>query len=364
VKKPNRQLALDPRGFSLVELLVALAIGLILIGSVISVFISQTKMSRSVVSQSGLQNSENAISALLTPTIRSAGYSGCASLTTTSVSGLVAGGSPPLSTLQATGAFVQGYDAIGTAGSGTTLSIAADNSANNTGASYWSPALDATLVGQVETGSDVLVVVGATPDFSSIGVTAITLGSDMLTVQNTTGISVGQFGVVTDCLKSSVFQITATSATTINHDVGSGAAMTNSAAALTVDYPSGAQFIPLQQTAFFVGQGTGSQSTLMSATYASGAWTVQPLVPGVDSMQILYGTGAAGVITQYVPASAVTNWAQVSSIQLGFLIQGQIGSGGASTSTANSYSVLGTTITVPNDGRLRHVYQMTINLRN
>ena len=138
--------------------------------------------------------------------------------------------------------------------------------------------------------------------------------------------------------------------------------MANANSALVVNYPTGSQFIPLTQTAFFVANDPGGQSSLMRATLSSaGTWTTQSLVPGVQTMKVLYGIGTNGIPTQYVAANAVTNWGQIYSIRIGFLIEGQPGS---ATLPQTSYSVLGTTVNVPADNKLRHVYLMTINLRN
>lgn len=354
------------RGFTLVELLVAMAIGLFVSAAVISVYLVQAQLYKSTASQVVIQNAENAISALVTPIIRSAGFSGC-SLATQSLSNLNAGGPPPLGTLASAASVLYGYDATGTSGSGSSLTIAQDNSANDTTASDWSPALDTTLTGNVEAGSDVLVLLGAAPGANPVGVTAIASGSNTMTLQNAGGLGAGQFGIISDCLKASIFQITAVSANTITHAAGSGAT-SNSSATFAVNYAAGSQFIPLQQTAFYVAHGTGDQSTLMRATYGSGAWAAQPLVPGVESMQVLYGIGTNSIVTQYVAASAVTDWTKVYAVRLGFLIQGQPGSGAGSGTTGNAASrqfpVLGTTITVPADGHLRHVYELSINLRN
>jgi len=124
----------------------------------------------------------------------------------------------------------------------------------------------------------------------------------------------------------------------------------------------------LQQTALFVANGAGGQSvlTLATYTYTAGTWGWQysPLVPGVDTMQVLYGIGTpgTGVPSEYVPASAVTPANSIYSIRLAFLLEGQPGSAGAPNAT--SFTVLGTTVNVPTDTRLRRVYDMTINLRN
>jgi type IV pilus assembly protein PilW len=186
-------------------------------------------------------------------------------------------------------------------------------------------------------------------------------GSVSLTLQNTTGVSAGQFGAVSDCLKASIFQITGVTGNTINHAAGGGV-LGNASDVLTVNYAPGSQFVSIAQTAFFVAQNSSGQSALMRATLnTDGTWAIQSLAPGVGTMQVRYGIGSNGIPSQYVPARAVTNWGQVYAVRLGFLLEGQQGSG---TKTPTQFSVLGTTVNVPADNRLRHVYEMTINLRN
>lgn len=344
------------RGISLVEIMVGLTLGVILSIAIIGVYIAQKNTYRTNISQATIQNAESAISALITPAIRSAGFCGCASVIQ-SISNLNGGGSPPLGTLGTTPSMVMGYDAA----AGNTLTIAQNNPDNSTQATDWTAGLDASLVGNVVAVSDVLIVFGGTPGTQPISVTTINSGSVFLTLQNATGIAAGQFGAVSDCLKASVFRITGVAGNTISHAAGGGV-LGNATDALSVNYATGAQFVPLTQTAFFVAKNAGGQSALMRATLnANGTWTIQSLAPGVETMQVRYGIGASGVPEQYVPASAVTNWGQVYSIRLGFLLGGQQGSG---TRPPTQFSVLGTTVNVPADNRLRHVYEMTINLRN
>ena len=250
-----------------------------------------------------------------------------------------------------------GYDSI----AGTTITISQNNATNSASSASWTPGLDASLTGNIQPTSDVLVVLGGVPGSQPIGVITFTPGSTEIVLQNTTGILAGQFGAISDCLKATVFQVTSVVGTTINHSAGAGA-LTNASDALSVNYAPGSQFVPLTQTAFFVAHDPSGQSALARATLnADGTWTIQSLAPGVDTMQVLYGTGSNGVPTQYVPASAVANWGQVYAIRLGFLLEGQPGS---NTLPPTEFSVLGTTVKVPADNRLRHVYEMTINLRN
>jgi type IV pilus assembly protein PilW len=342
-------------GFSLVEVMVSVTLGIILSIAIIAVYIAQKNIYRTNVSQASIQSAENAISELITPTIRSTGFCGCSTILQ-ALSNLHTGGPPPLGTLGSTPSMVMGY-----AFTANPIVITQDYAGNSTNANNWSPGLDASLIGSVGTTSDVLIVLGAVPESAPVGVTTFTSGSSSLILQSSTGITSGQFGAISDCLKASVFTITSVSGNTITHDVGSGA-LANSSGALLVDYPVGAQFVALLQTAFFVANTPNGQSSLVRATLnTSGTWSIQSIIPGVQVMKVLYGVGSNGLPTQYVSANAVTNWGQIYSIRLGFLIQGQQGS---ATLSPTSYTVLGTTVNVPNDNRLRHVYEMTINLRN
>lgn len=350
------------RGYTLVELLVAMTIGIVLIGAMIVVYVTQTQTYKATNSQAGTQSAENAIAALVTPVIRAAGFVGCSTILPTAgqtVSSILnAGGPSPVGTL-ATPSIIFGYDANGTAGTGT-LTITQDNTANDSIATHWTPNLDASLASMVETGSDVLLMFGAAPGSQPAAVTSIPSGSTTLTVQNATGLAAGQLAAVSDCGKTVLFQITGVAGNTLTHALGAGA-LTNNTATFPVNYNI-ASLVPLQQTALYVAQGQGGQSVLMLATYGAGAWTASPLVPGVQTMQVLYGIGASGVATQYVAASAVTAATPVYSIRLAFLIEGQPGS--ASASNPASFTMLGTTVNVPTDTRLRRVYEMTVNLRN
>ncbi|CZH08946.1 Tfp pilus assembly protein PilW [Legionella pneumophila] len=344
------------QGFSLVELMIATLVGLILTYSILQIYLAQTQLYKASNSQDLIQSTENAISNLLIPMIRSAGFAGCGSIIT-AVSILNAGGPRPLGILNTTPTILMGYN-----GSGASFTITQSNPANSTNASHWSPALDSTLVGNAQQGSDVLVVLGSTSDSYPTGITTIDPGSNTFVVQGTSGMSLtsGMFGAVSDCGKTVIFQITGVAGTTITHDAGAGV-LQNASSAFPVNFQTGSQFIPIQQTAFFVGQGQGGQSALMRASLVGNSWTIQPLVPGVEIMKVQYGIGNNGVITRYVSANAVTDWAQVYAIRLGFLIAGQPGSGSLTT---RQYNVLDTQITVPADNRLRHVFELTINLRN
>lgn len=344
------------KGFSLVELMVATVIGLVIAYSVLELYLAQSQIYKTASSQDVIQSTENAITNLITPIIRSSGFTGCGTIAS-AVSNLNSGGPAPLGTLNTIPALLIGYS-----GGTANYTIASDNPANDGNTNDWVPSLEPTLAGMVGQYSDVVIVFGSAPGASPIGITSITSGSSFFSIQNASGttLTAGQFAGVSDCAKTIIFQISSVAGTIVSHNSGTGI-LANASSAFPVDFQNGAQFVPLQQTAFFIAQGQGGQSALMRATLIGTSWAVEPLVPGIEVMKVQYGIGTGGVITQYVPANAVTNWAQVYAIRLGFLIEGQPGSGSMATS---AYTVLDTQVTVPADNKIRHVFEMTINLRN
>lgn len=128
-------------------------------------------------------------------------------------------------------------------------------------------------------------------------------------------------------------------------------------------------------------------------------WSTVPLVSGVESMQLLYGTdnvtpgvlppmpissaNADSVPDRYLRASELDvggaynadNWRRVRSIRVGLLLRGAPNSAADRNATAQTYNVLGAGFTktadvgsslpiVTADGRLRQQVIFTIHLRN
>ncbi len=367
------------RGFSLVELMVAIAIGLVVLAGIVTVFVAQRQVYGTATAQASIQNAENAIAAMVAPAVRGAGFAGCGAFSTTG--SIINSGSLAYNF----SAPMFGYDA--------SVPMAGLNAANDGNVGDWTPALDSTLKGLPEAGSDVIVVGGELPGTIPVPVTNIVGNSGQLSIlrqpfppPSTATIQPGMIGAVSDCSKSIAFTTFAQAAANsqpivVQHNQGTGTG-SNKQANFAPNFPQGSQFVLMQQEAFYVGQGPGGQSALYGAVMMCGTWQAlsvlatgcsngngssvsapQPLVSGVDNMQILYGIGSGGVIQQWVSASTVTNWAQVYAVRMGFLIEGPPGSAPPGANQT-SWPVLGTTVKVPADTRLRHVYVMTLSIRN
>jgi type IV pilus assembly protein PilW len=345
-------------GFTLLELMIAMGLGLIITVGLLVIFLAERQVYNNSSSQSLMQDADNAISATITPLARGTGFLGCGALNIYTLNDLGAAPSPLVFN---TSSAVQGY--TGSISSSFTF---VDNAANVKATGDWSPALDASIValGGAEQGSDIVALMGAAPNAYAVGLPNGVVTSPFNVNDTSQLTGTGPWPVaVSDCNYSTIFLANA---------AGSGKLAYTTGPTGTPQYITGAQLIPLQQTMFYVSSDPSGQSTLYEAvmtipsgatTLAGATWTPTAMVPGVTAMKVLYGIGSGGQATQYVDASLVSNWANVVSVRLGFLVEGQLGSVPL-PATAPSYSLLNSTITVAPDTRMRHVFTMTINTRN
>ena len=150
---------------------------------------------------------------------------------------------------------------------------------------------------------------------------------------------------------------------------------------------------------FHVTRGTNGEPALSCSYYnfASSGWVASaPLIEGVESFQVLYGTD--GVTAATVPSTAAgsqdsvaerwlradqltvtanaaatrENWRRVRAVKIGMVLRGAPGSAQQSTTATfaplgalyASNSDIGTSLSVAADGRLRLASTFTVHLRN
>lgn len=350
-------------GFGLIELMIGTALGLLVISGVLVVFIAQRQVYQNATSQALIQDADNALSAIITPVIRGSGFAGCGSIGSGILSYQPSRNTPLTFD---TSSAVKGFKA------NSIPSPLIDGALNDTTSSDWSPALDASFltaaVGGVTQGSDVLVLIGGPPGAASTGVSAFGTGAITITNPLTTSsytFAAPQLVAVSDCGKASVFQINSGGGTSsvLNYSLGPNG---------TPVYPVSSQVIPIQQTAFYVAKGNAGQSALFQAVMqiptggssANATWGApREIIPGVLNMQVLYGIGTGGRATRYVDASGVADFTTVTTVKLGFLIEGNPTSAVAKTNQT-SFPLFTNTLSVPADSRLRHTFYLTVNTRN
>lgn len=295
----------NERGFTLVELMIALLIGLILLAGVSSVFVSSKRSYTSNDSLARLQENARITMQILTRTLRSTGYYGCAD-------------------------DIKSVNSVINPGSGYQFNIGARlEGATYTGTgTKWLPS-GATVDLPAKLGTDVI-----TTRFLD-GSTAIEMVSEMnqsaaeMKINVGSGIQDGDIMMLTDCSSADVFQVTGMQTKTgfdhILHNAGA-TKPGNSTQKLSKPYKEDAKLMKFAAVSFFVGTGTDGEPALFRhtlVTNASGVPTMQTqeLIQGVENFQILYGETLDGdrVPDTYVKASSVSDWNNVVSMKFGIL---------------------------------------------
>ena len=355
------------RGVTLVELMVALLLGLLLTAGMIQVFASNRVTYEFNQGLSRIQ--ENARFALdhMAYTTRMAGYSGCLSDVAY------------YNNLDAPSDFrdniengLQGHNANGTSAGQTFVAAAADP-APSANAGNWTPALPVELNNNVIPGSDVLIV----RSVAGAAYPLVTPFSDsgQLFVAGPHDFTLGEILVVTDCQKASTFQLTNSTA------VGFGVNLVHSNAGSYVpgnvsptwgaeqEYGLGAEVARLQAFAFYVGQGASGRPTLFQLRLqpisgTTSGFAPEELVEGVDSMQVRYGvdTDTNGAIDDWLTADTVGDWTRVLSAEVTLLARAADEYG--SETDTGVYNLGGVQFNPVDDRRLRQVFSTTIGVRN
>lgn len=336
----------NQKGFSLVELMVSITIGLILLAGVLSIFFSSRVTFSTNERTARLQENGRVALDLVTHDIRSAGYQGCARGVPFN-NGL----KTPTSLLWNYIFPVQGYE--------------------NSGTGTFTPALGITLTPTAVNDSDVIVVRSATRDGRSTrletGMAAVT---DDLTVFNTgTGtLSAGTIYMISDCNAADFFQASVWNPGAPNGTMSRTTAGTpgNLSTSLGYLYQAGARIVPVQTIIYYVGvDATTNEPGLYRQI---GTTAAQLLIEGVQALQISYGedTDNDRIANFYRSATAVTNWNNIISVNLSMLIRSeQWGTNtDPKTYTMLAVAVGGKTLGPYNDRRQRMMFTTTAALRN
>jgi type IV pilus assembly protein PilW len=351
-------------GFSLVELMVAITLGLLLTGAVISVFIGSRTAYQSTAGVGEMADSGRFALNLIGESVRNAGNIACNSAMT-ATSQTVAGGNWFTATLQQG---ITGFEANGTApGAGIALPVnPVVGAANN-----WTPNLVAQMTGAIPAGpgqpvqgSDVLVVASSVPRIAPVYTTADVIPNavNLPVTALPVALNTLAYAAVSDCTKSVIFQVPGA--------VASGAtAVTLNAGLPGVGFSAGAVVSPLTTTIYYIGTGSDGDASLFRLEQVNGGpgfpvTGPEELVPDVENMQVLYGVDSnppTQTATAYVTANQVGPL-NVVSIQVALLVASPPGT--KLVPAPPPFNLLGTAVTVPGDNRSRQVFYATINLRD
>ena len=373
-------------GFSLVELMVALTLGLLVVGAMIQLFAGNRATFNANEALARVQENGRFATEVLRREVRSVNFYGtCAAILpitnhlrtdcgTNNVISIIFGGDRA----------VIGWEFLGS-GPGETydaLVAEADLDPDGVNQNSWRARsgadnldLPAFLQNRVVPGSDVLVlripepVPGVTADPPHGSAANIDLSGP-------SGIRSNELALVTNCTTGvDLFHNTATGNTDqLTAAVGSctSPGPGNRGLAWSTSYGNTMQVFRIRKQAFYIGYNdTSGEPGLWRVDLSRGIENAvyEELVGGVETMQILYGYslpadqgGDGQTVNFWLTADAVPDWDFVIAVRIGLVARSSEGM--SAGSLRRTFNLAGTTFTHPDDVRLRHQFSVTISLRN
>jgi len=344
-------------GLSLVELLIAMALGLLLTLGVTQIYLSSSVTYRQTEGLAYAQESTRFVSAMLAPDLRSAGSFGCLAQMGRSLDQIVdnrLSGGLIVPLTQA----LQGWEYTDT-GPGDAITLAGTLStpaAGNWNSGILGTDLPSDLTGSVVTNSDVIIVNALTP--LDVQVTATTnSGDNSMNLSGGTGVAANQVVVATrgDCSEGELFQ---------KSDLPGSATITITNPTFNLTYDSYTKIYEFTTMAYYIGEGTNDEPALFRRSLTP-LQNPQELVSGVETLQILYGidTGGSNAADDYVPADEVANWDTVASVR--FAVMTRSPDEVLDEENTRNFNILGSEVAQANNGdrRVRLVSAVTTALR-
>jgi type IV pilus assembly protein PilW len=332
------------RGIGLVEIMIAVTLGIIVTGAVVQIYLSSKRQNDMQGGLTGRQEVSRYATQLIQRDLQTAGFRGCLRDLGTVVNTL----NNPTDFANNYARHVEGFEDV----------VSADLPAEITAGGN-----------DVVADTDVLVI--RTVDDPSLQLTAnmVTSSSDPVTVPGLDAAApdtpaTGDIMLVTDCGGSAIFEVTAfdEGTGTIVHDAGAGSPG-NSSKNMVRRYTAGAQLFTLRTTTYFIRNNAAGIPGLWRRV---GDGEPQELAEGVENMQVLYGEDTAGgdqVPDVYRTADAVADWNDVVSLQVALLVSSVREN--VADADPRTFVLLDEAAVGPfADGRLRQVVSFTVAMRN
>ena len=390
------------RGFSLVELMVALALGLLLTTAMVTVYVTSKSSFSRQQQLSSLQQSVRIAFEYLAGDARMVGHMGCytgmptnANCGTNTFCNQIT--TPDVRSNYAFG--VEGYEY--TTGAYT---LTSNSPANTTTAANWATNV-ATNAGAANTiapatiggaagltpGSDVVLIRTATGRPVRLAAAVPGTNQTTLSLENmaggtcsngttakVSGLCANSHALIASCKSARVFEVQSISTATpavltvkLGTTLGADPEYTT----------AGAEVFPMQTIAYYVkqsssGTGTSLYRRVFDGDNANGL--EQELIEGVENMQVRYGVDTTapdpdGIVDLYVNAKgatgtatdSVTDWSRVVAVRMSLLMRSATPIE-AGTSVAATGVVGGVTVTYPTTGSKydRRVFTTTVAVRN
>lgn len=353
-------------GFTLIELMISLTIGLIIISAISYTFIASNKIFKTQDALSRMQESARIVFDVISKDVNMAGFTGCAA-SSDDLNALNAASDWDKNLL---GRPLYGYNYISGTGAGINSS----------------PAFPADVKSQTILQGDGLTVVYA-DNTQQTTISTDTPASSQMTLADASNFLSGDIVLAADatCKHTAIFQITAKSTNTITHAAagtsgscgttgnmcsGLGLASSCTTAACptgsgaSYSFTQGAKLFKLYAATYFVRTNDYGEPSLYRYRLTTNSHSLEEIAEGVSDIQIKYGedTNADGAVDVYNVASGVTNWSNVMDLNVSLLMVSSGDYQGVSP-VNQTYSYDGASITA-SDNLLRKVFTTTIAIKN
>lgn len=348
----NTTLLRPQKGMTLIEIMIALLIGLFLMGGVIQIFLSTKQSYRMQDNLSRLQENARFAMETLSHDVRLAGYLGCSPVTATNP--VVIADNPLVAPNPHAGnAAVVAASPI-SGGDEVDDSDLTDDTGEFT-SPY--PALWTNkITSGIQPGTDAITVQFAEPceGYTTAALTGVDVAAS-LSANATCTTAKGTPLIITDCTKAHVFRASddtsknkdATGAATLNLVTGNPAAI--------VTYPVGSEVMMFRSYTYYIRAGASGEPALwrLDNNMATSGNNPIEVIENVADFQVLYGvdTDGDGVANYFISGTAAdvpaADWLKVVSIRFNMTLE-SIDDG----------------LTTSNDGRLFRRFTSTLAVRN
>jgi type IV pilus assembly protein PilW len=349
------------RGMTLIEIMIALLIGVFLIGGILQIFLSTKRSYRMQENLSTLQENTRFASEFIASDLRIPGYQGCRSLS-------IPADAPAVKAAQPTPNTMVGL---------TPISAITGNEWVG-GAGIRSPVTQASLTGLVN-GTDVVTVAFAEScgGYLTSTMAAATAATNItIAATNSCKIARDDALIISDCASSDIIRATnpagAANVNVIQH----------AGQDLSKAYAAGSEVLDYREYSYYIHNGTSGRPALYRRDNAVDGSGLNPieLIEDVENLQITYGVDSDktnaivnpgdGTANYYVkansvpdtdPADLVPDWDKVVSVKVSLLLVT------AEDNLADQpvlYDYDGTADINPGDRRIRRVVNSVIALRN
>jgi type IV pilus assembly protein PilW len=353
-------------GLSLVELMVAVAISLLLMMGVITIFMGSRASYETTQRMSRIQENGRMALDQIVSELRSAGFQGCARPNPASLRAqefAITTVPNPTELLWNYAISAQGFDATGT---GWTPDLP--------GGLVLDPDPDSAPVPDPDLGgayapwkeSDILVVRSPRRDEPALKLAESQASpEDPLLVEwnASSTVATNDTLMVSDCDGRAFFRATGLAPNGANKEIahaGSG----NSAATLLHPFKKGAEVVPVSTAIYYVAP-SEADSHRPALWRKVGAANSEEIADGVERIEVLYGLDSSGGdarVDEYKKAAVGLAWSEVVSISVALLVRSPEAYG--VDKDPRKYDLLGTLVGPFPDRHQRQVFTATVALRN